>query len=146
MDGPWWTVLGQEIIVESQILSTSAFFDLDLVTKSISMSNYTQLVQDDWLFKPMSNCKYCGLNNTCIWREQRDDLMAYYLDCQRRNKGFGELGCVESTNRGARKVLYTKLNQFLDAPSGKPTPTCCVNAISFLFPSTAYQDGTQLPA
>ena len=109
------------------------------------MSNYTQLVQDDWLFKPMSNCKYCGLNNTCIWREQRDDLMVYYLDCQRRNKGFGELGCVESTNRGARKVLYTKLNQFLDASSGKPTPTCCVNAISFLFPSTAYQDGTQLP-
>ena len=99
--------MDQEIIVESQILSTSDFFDLDLVTKFILMSNYAQLVQDDWLFKPMSSCKYCGLNNACIWREKRDDLMAYYLDCQRRNKGFGELGSVESTNRGARKVLHT---------------------------------------
>ena len=109
------------------------------------MSNYTQLVQDDWLFKPMSNYKYCGLNNACIWREQRDDFMACYLDCQRRNKGFGELGCVESTRRSARKMLHAKLNQILDAPAGKPTPTCCANTLSFLFPSTAYQDGTHLP-
>ena len=121
------------------------FFDLDLVIKFILISKYNLLVQDDLLFKPMSNCKYCGLNNACIWREKRDDLMACYLDCQRRNKGFGELGSVESTNRGARKVLHAKLNQHLNVATDKPTPTCCVNGLSFLFPSTAHQDGAQLP-
>ena len=93
----------------------------------------------------MSNCKYCGLDNLCIWKIKRDELLTYYLDCSKRNVGFGELGCVKTSNRGARKVMYQKLNQLLAWPLNKPTPTCCVNALSFLFPSRAFQDGTQLP-
>ena len=92
-----------------------------------------------------SGCKYCGYDNPCIWRMKRQELMEYYVDCHRRNMGFGELGCVESCNKGARKVLYQKLNMILALPPNRPTPSCVVNALSYMFPSTAFQDGTQLP-
>ena len=49
----------------------------------------------------LSGCKYCSFNNPYIWRLKREELMEYYVDCHRRNKGFGELGCVESCNTGA---------------------------------------------
>ena len=92
-----------------------------------------------------SGCKYCGYDNPCIWRMKRQELMEYYVECHRRNMGFGELGCVESCNKGARKVLYNKLNMILALPPNRPTPSCVVNALSYMFPSTAFQDGTQLP-
>ena len=92
-----------------------------------------------------SGCKYCGYDNPCIWRMKRQELMEYYVDCHRRNMGFGELGCVESCNKGACKVLYQKLNMLLAVPLNQPSPTCVVNALSYMFPSTAFQDGTQLP-
>ena len=109
------------------------------------MSRYIELEHTKYLHMPFSNCKYCGFDNPCIWMLKRNDLIKYYIDCSERNKGFGELGCVESTNRGARKVMYQKLNGLLGWHGNKPTPTCCVNGLSFLFPSTAFQDGTQLP-
>ena len=52
---------------------------------------------------------------------------------------------VDSTNRSARLVMYRKLNMVLDVPLDKQTPTCCVNALSYIFPSTAFQHGMQLP-
>ena len=107
--------------------------------------NFRILVDDDDIkFKPMSGCKYCGLDHPCVWRLKRQELMEYYNDCHKRQKGFGELGCVDSINKGARKVMYVKLNQLLGKPHDLPTPTCCVNGLSYLFPSTAFQDGTQL--
>ena len=109
------------------------------------MSYSTQIILDDISYMPLSGCKYCGLDNPCIWRLNRDELIEYYLDCQRRGKGFGELGCVDSCNKGARKVMCQKLNMLLRVPLNKPSPTCVVNALSYVFPSTAFQDGTQLP-
>ena len=77
------------------------------------MSRHTELEQPSYSYKFMSNCKYCRLDNPCIWKIKRDELLTYYLDCSKRNVGFGELGCVETSNRGARKVMYQKLNQLL---------------------------------
>ena len=126
--------MGQEKIIWSRIELTSTNFHLFFGTM-LSMSRYLEL---EYTQMPLSNCKHCGFDNPCIWKFKRDELVKYYIDCNERNVGFGELGCVESTNRGARKVMYQKLNMLLGWPKNKPTPTCCVNGLSFLFPSTAF--------
>ena len=87
---------------------------------------------------PLSGCKYCGLDNLYIWQLKCNKLIQYYLDCQHQHKGFSELGYVKLCNKGAQKVIYQKLNILLKWKLNKPLPKCVVNALSYMFLSTAF--------
>ena len=103
------------------------------------------LVQDNVFFKPVSGCKYCGLENPYIQRQKIQELIEYYVQCYWRQRGFRELDCVESMNRGARKVIYVHLNSLLDETLDIPTQPFFINSLICLFPSTAFQDRKHLP-
>ena len=92
----------------------------------------------------MEICDKC-VGKGCAWSTYQEDLIRHWLECRQRGRSFGEIGCVKDCNRRARKICYIKCNSYVDVHPDTPCPPCVVVGLSYLFPSDAFQDGTELP-